>query len=137
MSPPPATRTPTARTPAAWTPAAWTPGAWTDVCALAELLPDRGAAALVGGEQVALFRLTGGAVHAVGNYDPVGGAYVLSRGIVGSRGDRPVVFSPLHKQAYDLRTGRCLDDPSTAVPVYEVRVRAGQIEVGARRTQPG
>lgn len=109
------------------------PAAWTDVCAFGELLPDRGAAALVDGEQVALFRLADGAVDAVGNYDPAGGAYVLSRGIVGSRGDRPVVFSPLYKQAYDLRTGRCLDDPSVAVPVYDVRVRAGRVKVGARR----
>jgi nitrite reductase (NADH) small subunit len=113
--------------------------AWTDVCAYADLLPDRGVAALVHGEQVAVFRLTGDELHAVGNFDPIGGAFVLSRGLVGSRGDRAVVFSPLYKQAYDLVTGRCLDDPEVAVPTYPVRVQGGRVSVGTRAdadTQP-
>lgn len=105
---------------------------WTDVCAFADLLPDRGVAALVHGEQVAVFRLTGDELYAVGNYDPLGGAYVLSRGLTGSRGDRAVVFSPLYKQAYDLASGRCLDDSKAVVPTYPVRVRGGRVHVGVR-----
>ena len=35
---------------------------------------------------------------------------MLARGIVGTRGDVPFVASPMHKHAFDLRTGRCLDD---------------------------
>jgi len=27
----------------------------------------------------------------------------------------------MYKQAFDLRTGRCLDDPGQAVPVFAVR----------------
>jgi len=103
---------------------------WTDVCALDDLLPDRGAAALVGGEQVALFRLSGGPVLAIANGDPLGGANVLSRGLVGSRGDRTVVFSPLHKQAFDLVTGECLDAPGVWVVTYPVHVAAGRVLVG-------
>src|SRR5690348_7615883 len=76
---------------------------WTDVCPYAELLPERGVCALVGGAQVAVFRLWDGSVRAVGNWDPFGGAFVISRGIVGSRGDRPIVVSPLLKHAF------CLD----------------------------
>jgi nitrite reductase (NADH) small subunit len=102
---------------------------WTDVCAFSDLLPDRGVAALVGGEQVAVFRLTGDVLYAVGNFDPLGGAHVLSRGLAGSRGDRPVVFSPLYKQAYDLATGRCLDDPEVAIPTYRVRVHGGRVHI--------
>jgi nitrite reductase (NADH) small subunit len=107
------------------------PGGWTDVCVYADLLPDRGVAALVEGEQVAVFRLTGEELYAIGNFDPIGGAFVLSRGLVGSRGDRAVVFSPLYKQAYDLATGRCLDEEEVAVPTYPVRVRDGRVYVGA------
>jgi nitrite reductase (NADH) small subunit len=57
---------------------------------------------------------------------------VLSRGIVGTRGDRVVVASPMHKQAYDLDSGECLDVPGAAVPVYPVRVRDGVVEVALR-----
>jgi len=87
---------------------------WTAVCALDDLLPERGAAALLpdGRTQVALFRDRAGALYAVGNRDPFTGACVIARGITGSRGDTPTVASPLLKQVFDLRTGACLDEPT-------------------------
>jgi nitrite reductase (NADH) small subunit len=103
---------------------------WIAVCPFARLEPERGMAALVEGVPVALFRLHDGLVYAISNIDPFTGASVLSRGIVGTRGDAPTVASPLHKQVFDLRTGRCLDDPAISVPVHPVRIRTGQIEVG-------
>jgi nitrite reductase (NADH) small subunit len=104
-------------------------GGWTPVCRYDELQPERGAAALVGAVQIALFRDFDGGLYAIGNRDPFTAAYVLSRGIVGSRGDAPTVASPLHKQVFDLRTGACLDDGTVAVPVYGVRNRDGIVEV--------
>ncbi|MFI6328018.1 nitrite reductase small subunit NirD [Micromonospora chersina] len=106
--------------------------AWTAVCPLDRLDPDRGVAALVDGVQVALFR-TGGELYAVDNLDPVGGAQVMSRGIVGSRGGLPTLASPLHKQVYDLTTGRCLDLPGVALRRHEVRCRDGLVEVRLRQ----
>ena len=102
---------------------------WLPVCSYTELLPEFGVAALVGGEQVALFRLHDGTVLALGNLDPYSGAYVLARGIVGSRAGAPTVASPMHKQVFDLRTGECLDEPGVAVASYPVRVRDGAVEV--------
>jgi len=103
---------------------------WIPVCDFHDLMVDRGVAALVAGEQVALFRTVDNRVHALSNRDPFCGAFVLSRGIVGSRGDIPVVMSPMYKQAIDLRTGHSLDDPSVTVPVWPVRVVGGVVEVG-------
>lgn len=94
----------------------------TVVCRYDALLPERGVAALVGEVQIALFRTHDGRVFAVGNYDPFSGANVMSRGIVGSRGDVPTVASPMFKQVFDLRTGECLDDPSVSLPVYQVEI---------------
>jgi nitrite reductase (NADH) small subunit len=105
---------------------------WTAVCRYQDLQPERGAAALIGRAQVALFRTFDGTLHAIGNQDPFTGAFVLSRGIVGTRGEIPTVASPLHKQVFDLRTGACLDDEAAAVPVYDVRIRDGLVEVMAR-----
>ncbi len=105
---------------------------WTVVCPLDRLDPDRGVAALVDGVQVALFR-TADELFAIDNRDPVTGAYVLSRGIVGSRGGLPTVASPLHKQVYDLRTGDCLDLPGVSVTRHEVRCRDGMVEVRLRQ----
>ena len=103
--------------------------AWVAVCGYADLLPERGVAALVAGHQVALFRTFDGVLHALDNHDPFSGAYVLSRGIVGSRGDAPTVASPIFKQPFDLRTGRCLTDPDVAVATHPVRCVAGLVEV--------
>ncbi|MET9022233.1 nitrite reductase small subunit NirD [Actinopolymorpha sp. NPDC004070] len=108
---------------------------WVAVCAESDLVPERPVAALVGGEQVAVVRTHDGQVHAVGNRDPFSGAYVLSRGIVGSAGEVPVLISPMFKQAFDLRTGQCLGTPGVAVPTYAVNCDGGVVSValGDRR----
>jgi nitrite reductase (NADH) small subunit len=101
----------------------------TVVCSYDELLPERGVAALLDGQQIALFRTYGGEVFALGNQDPFSGANVLSRGIVGNRGEVPTVASPMFKQVFDLRTGVCLDDPAVAVAAYAVVVVDGKVLV--------
>ncbi|MER7244101.1 nitrite reductase small subunit NirD [Kribbella sp. NPDC000426] len=101
------------------------------VCSFDALLPERGVAALLGDVQVALFRTHDGEVFALGNQDPFSGANVMSRGIVGSRGDVPTVASPMFKQVFSLRTGECLDDPEVSLPVYPVEVVDGQVVVGS------
>ncbi|MEV0844846.1 nitrite reductase small subunit NirD [Streptomyces sp. NPDC049954] len=83
---------------------------WTPVCTLADLTPGRGTALLVDGEQVAAFRDRAGQLYALDNRDPFSGAYVLARGLLGTRGPVPVLISPMYKQAFDLRDGTCLDE---------------------------
>lgn len=102
------------------------------VCSVSDLEVERGRAALLGNEQVALFLLADGAVHAVSNLDPFSGAHVISRGIVGSRGDAPTVASPLHKQVFDLRTGICLETQGKAdatLRVWPVHVIDGSVHI--------
>ncbi|WP_430868849.1 nitrite reductase small subunit NirD [Demequina aurantiaca] len=88
----------------ALTPAA----AAVHVCAVSQLTPELGVAALVGDAQVALFLLDDGSLYAVQNLDPFSGASVMSRGITGSRGSIPTIASPIYKQVYSLLTGECL-----------------------------
>lgn len=99
------------------------------LCSEEDLVPDSGVCALLGAEQVALFWLPGcePPLYAIGNHDPLGGANVLSRGIVGDVEGEPVVASPLYKQHYSLRTGLCLEAPEVQVPVYRVQLRDGQV----------
>ncbi|HZV65779.1 MAG TPA: nitrite reductase small subunit NirD [Telluria sp.] len=106
---------------------------WTPVCTLDDILPDTGVCALVKGEHVAVFRVGQGAglVFAIANYDPNSGASVLSRGLVGSIGERIVVASPIYKQHFDLRTGECLEAPAHSVGSYPVRVEDGKVWVAA------
>ena len=115
---------------------------WTTVCGLDDLAPERGVAALLDGEQVALFRLLDDRVVAVQQHDPFSDAHVISRGIVGSRSvdgvEVPTVASPMYKQVFDLTTGRCLDVAgkvparglSPDLRTWPVRVSDGLVEVG-------
>ncbi|MGZ5418746.1 MAG: nitrite reductase small subunit NirD [Nocardioides sp.] len=107
---------------------------WVRICPFVSLPVERGVNALVHGTAVAVFRTYDDEVFALGNHDPFSRASVLSRGIVGTRGDIPFVASPMHKQAFDLRTGRCLDDPSVSVASFKVRVVDGVVLVGPRST---
>jgi assimilatory nitrate reductase catalytic subunit len=98
------------------------------VCLLEDILPDTGVCALVGGEQVAVFRVEDH-VYAVGNRDPFSGANVLSRGIVGDLKGELVVASPVYKQHFSLTTGRCIEDAGMRIPVYAARVEEGAVLV--------
>jgi nitrite reductase (NADH) small subunit len=109
---------------------------WTTVCRFADIELEGGVAALVRGEVVAIFRTHDGNIYAISNYDPCSHASVLARGIVGSRGGAPVVSSPMHKQAFDLRTGECLDDAAVRVPAYHVVVLEGMVLIGEVKEAP-
>ena len=104
---------------------------WTAACRYDFLIPNRGVGVLLSdGTQVALFRLDDGSLHAVGNIDPFSGAAVMSRGIVGDRGGRATVQTPIKKQAFALADGSCLDDSDVSLPVYATRIVDGNVEVG-------
>ena len=104
------------------------------VCPVGEITPESGVTALVHGRAIAIFRTHADEVFALSNYDPFSHASVLARGIVGTRtvAGQPVDFvaSPMHKQAFDLRTGRCLDDGSVSVTAYDVVITDGMVLVG-------
>ncbi len=103
---------------------------WLEVCALADIPPGCGVAALLRGRQIALVRPgEGDTLFALSNYDPFSEAFVIARGIVGDAAGRPKIASPIYKQSFDLATGACLDDASIRLPVYPVRVRGGRVEV--------
>jgi nitrite reductase (NADH) small subunit len=106
--------------------------AWTVVARLDELRVDRGVAALVNGQAVAVFRLADGTVAAIDHVEPFTNVPVLARGLIGSVGDVTYVSSPLNKQRFDLATGRCLDDESASVRVWTVDVIDEYVCVAAR-----
>ena len=117
---------------------------WLRVCALDDLEVERGRAALIGSTQIALFLLADGTVRAVSNHDPYGDANVLSRGIVGSKlladgTEAPTIASPLHKQAWDLRTGAVVETQGKderPIRVFPVAVDDGQVLIGWQEVAP-
>lgn len=92
---------------------------------------DRGVCALVDDRAIAVFRASpDGALFALSNLDPFSGASVMSRGLIGSRGEVRKIASPMYKQSFDLATGICLDDPEVRLDTFAVRDIDGRIQIG-------
>ncbi|MEH6346187.1 MAG: nitrite reductase small subunit NirD [Bermanella sp.] len=105
---------------------------WTDVCALTDINLDTGVCALVNDQQVAIFRpASADTLFAVGNFDPIGEANVLSRGLISDIKGQLTVASPLYKQHYVLASGECLEDDSVSIPTFEVKVEGDRVLVAA------
>jgi len=98
---------------------------------LNDIVPNTGVCALVGGHQVAVFRLDDDSVHAIGNHDPLSRANVLSRGIVGDLKGELVVASPVFKHHFSLASGQCLEEPGVRVPVFPARLEGDRVLVRA------
>ena len=106
---------------------------WRDVCAIDDVLPGSGVAALIDGDQIAIIRTRDGRVSALSNFDPFSNAFVIARGIVGDRAGVPKIASPIYKQNFSLETGECLDDPSVRLAVFPTRVVGGRIQVSVTK----
>ena len=94
------------------------------LCMQEDLIPNSGICAELDGQQIALFYLPNESpqLYALGNWDPIGKANILSRGMVGDLDGRLVVASPMYKQHFDLITGECLEDAEISVPVFPVNL---------------
>ena len=104
---------------------------WVAICRLEDIVPNTGVCALVGGRQVAVFRLDDDSVYALDNHDPFSRANVLSRGIVGDLKGELVVASPVYKQHFSLATGQCLEDAAVRLAVFPVRIEGDTVLVQA------
>ncbi|GAA4526176.1 nitrite reductase (NAD(P)H) small subunit [Brachybacterium paraconglomeratum] len=115
-----------------------------DICALSDLSVERGVAALLGSDQVAVFRLADDSVRACQQRDPYSGSNVLSRGLIGSHeltddGEEPeqlvpTIASPMYKQVWNLDTGEVLDaggGEKLPIAVHAAEVRDGRVLVAA------
>ena len=96
---------------------------WQHICTREDLVAGSGVAALINGEQVALFYLPDQSPPLYA----IGGANVLSRGIVGAANGELVVASPLYKQHFSLLTGACLEQDHVSVPVWEVKLDGDKV----------
>ncbi len=105
---------------------------WITVCSDTDLVTNSGVCALLNEQQIALFKIKSAnneQLFAVSNWDPIGKANVLYRGLLGSVQDSKVIISPLYKQRYCLESGQCLDDAAIKLIVYPVRIEQKQVQL--------
>jgi nitrite reductase (NADH) small subunit len=105
---------------------------WTTLCPISDILPGTGVCALIGDQQVAIFRpYADDQVFAISNIDPFAQASVLSRGLIAEHQGELWVASPLKKQHFRLHDGYCLEDDSSSVAHFASRVLDGMVQVAA------
>lgn len=103
---------------------------WIDICATDDLQPNSGVCALVEGKQIAIFYTPqDNAIYAIDNYDPLGKAHVLSRGLIGDIKGEPMISSPLYKQHFSLKTGQCFEDETVKNDIYAIRIENDRVEI--------
>jgi nitrite reductase (NADH) small subunit len=110
---------------------------WRTLCHQSDLVPQSGVCALLTDEhgvqqqQIALFQLSQNQVYAIENWDPIGQANVLSRGLLGDLQGELFVASPLFKHRFSLLNGRCLDDQAHQISHYATRIVDGLVQIQA------
>ena len=97
---------------------------WVNICKIDAILPATGVCALLGNQQVAVFR-------PYADNQVFFESSVLSRGLIAEHQGELWVASPLKKQRFRLRDGLCMEDESHSIPHYEVRVKDGQVQLKA------
>jgi nitrite reductase (NADH) small subunit len=112
------------------------------VARLDDLAADRGFVVEIGGRRIGLFRIgddvfglhgvcphQGGPVGSGGIFPNVCGTVENERLREWHDGENAVVACPWHGWEFDIRTGRCLGDPTRGLLTYEVDVRGGDVFV--------
>ena len=112
---------------------------WVNICKIDDILPATGVCALLGQQQVAVFRpYQDDRVFAISNIDPFFNASVLSRGIIAEHDGALWVASPLKKQRFRLSDGAretiqniAMEDASHSIARFDARVKDGQVQLKA------
>lgn len=105
---------------------------WETICPVSRLEPERGVAAILDDQPIAVFRIDQDGesrFYAVDHIDPKTQTPTMARGIVGSTQGSPTIAAPLLKEKYSLTTGECLTEPDLALTTFAVRVRNGDLQV--------
>lgn len=127
---------------------------WQTLCTRADLVPYSGVAAWVetaeGPAQIAIFYVPCGPntprpcgpntpalpdpateLYAIDHHDPIAGANVIARGIVGDLKGQPVVASPIYKQHFRLEDGQCLEDEAVKLRTWPLRFDGEKVMIKA------
>ncbi|WJG11100.1 nitrite reductase small subunit NirD [Aliiglaciecola sp. LCG003] len=109
---------------------------WNKICSTDDLVSNSGVCALIEGRQVAIFQLDqidNNKIVATSNWDPIGQANVMYRGLLGSTKGTDYIASPLYKQRYNLDNGACIDDPLQSLKIHQVKVEQHEVFVKLAR----
>lgn len=103
---------------------------WLYACQIEDTIENAGVCLKLGGRQVALFNFARTKEwYATQNECPHKRQMILSRGMIGSLGEKPKVACPFHKKTFALDTGECLSGDECSIQTYPVKVEDGKVYI--------
>ena len=102
---------------------------WRDLCPADRLRDGKLLGFRIGGVKLCAGR-SGDRFFALDDTCPHAGGS-LAEGLI----DEDLVVCPLHAYAFEVESGRCIDDPACSVGAYPIRVENGMLQVRLRRQE--
>jgi len=103
---------------------------WRDVGAAADYNKGAGAAAKVSNTELAVFHHVGmGKWYATQNSCPHKQLQVLSRGLIGMAGETPKIVCPIHKNGFNLETGKGITNGDLNIATFDAKEENGRVMV--------
>ena len=101
---------------------------WVDVGPEENFPANAGFAVKVGNSELAVYNhLAVGKWYATQNSCPHKQLQVLSRGMIGFQGDVPKVACPIHKNTYNLETGKGISNAGLNLATFDVKLENGKV----------
>lgn len=101
---------------------------WVDVGAVGDFPKSGGGAVKISNSELAVYNHSHvGKWYATQNSCPHKQLQVLSRGLIGMHGDAPKVACPIHKNTYNLDTGKGISNPGLNVATFEAKAENGRV----------
>ncbi|PRD48975.1 nitrite reductase small subunit NirD [Sphingobacterium haloxyli] len=103
---------------------------WKLACRVEDTIENGGVCIKLDNTQIALFYFKRrDEWFATQNECPHKRQMILSRGMIGSLGDKPKVACPFHKKTFALDTGECLSGDECSIKTYPVKVEDNLIYI--------
>mmetsp|Transcript_54130 Transcript_54130/g.121649 ORF Transcript_54130/g.121649 Transcript_54130/m.121649 type:complete len:579 (+) Transcript_54130:324-2060(+) len=103
---------------------------WVDVGSEDDFPENGGFAVKIGKTELAVYHHVGTQKwYASQNSCPHKQLQVLSRGLIGMQGDAPKVACPIHKNTYNLETGKGISNAGLNIATFDAKVDAGRVLV--------
>ena len=112
---------------------------WHSIGDAANFPINAGIAVKLDEQQIAVYRFRAAEVdpgsqpdewYACDNTCPHKNDNVLARGLIGDHKGELMVACPMHKKAFSLKNGACLNDPDYSVKVYPIRLAGDTVLLG-------